>query len=92
MAEILTEQVGTVTAKTAITVMKLVCYHDLVGDILGRGRNEQQLIDVAADEGELDMLFALGQADVTSLVETWWKEGEAEALHKRCLSSIADRA
>ena len=42
--------------------MKLVCYHDLVGDVLGKGRDEQQIVDVVDDEDELDMLFALGKA------------------------------
>ena len=73
MAEILTEEVACVRTASARTLMKLVCYHDLVGDVLGRGRDERQLVDVADDKDELDMLFALGKADVTALSDQWWK-------------------
>ncbi len=68
--------------------MKLVCYHDLVGDVLGKGRDEQQIVDVVDDEDELDMLFALGKADATMLVEDRWGETAASQLHDRCLKAI----
>ncbi|QIP10306.1 DUF4433 domain-containing protein [Bradyrhizobium symbiodeficiens] len=92
MVEILTEHVATVGKASAKTLMKLVCYHDLVGDVLGKGRDEQQLIDVVDDENELDMLFALGKADATALVEHWWDESQADALYERCLAAIEDTA
>lgn len=89
MAEILTTQVGTVKQASAKTLMKLICYHDLVGDVLGKGRDEHQIVDVVDDAGELDMLFALGKADATVLVERWWNEHAAQALYARCLSAIS---
>lgn len=88
MAEILTEHVGVVEPSSARTLMKLVCYHDLVGDVLGKGRDEQQIIDVVDDRDELDMLFALGKADAMSLVEHWWNQGRADQLYDRCLRGI----
>lgn len=88
MTEILIKHVGTVDASSARTLMKLVCYHDLVGEVLGKGRDEQQIIDVVDDERELDMLFALGKADATALVEEWWNEAKAERLYDRCLKMI----
>lgn len=88
MAEILTEHVATVTASSARTLLKLVCYHDLVGDVLGRGRDEQQIIDVVDDVEELDMLFAVGKADVTALTPRWWDEESAERLYGRCVEAI----
>jgi hypothetical protein len=90
MAEILTEHVATVSEASARILLKLVCYHDLVGDVLGRGRDEQQIIDVVDDEEELDMLFALGKADATVLVEHWWNEEAANALYARCLEAIGE--
>jgi hypothetical protein len=92
IAEILTEHVGKVSATSAATLMKLVCYHDLIGDVLGRGRDEQQIIDVADDEEELDMLFALGKADATALVERWWDDDAADRLYERCLRAIEEAA
>jgi hypothetical protein len=90
MAEILTEHVAKVSEASARILLKLVCYHDLVGDVLGRGRDEQQIIDVVDDEEELDMLFALGKADATVLVEHWWNEEAANALYARCLEAIGE--
>lgn len=90
MAEILTEHVATVGKASARTLMKLVCYHDLVGDVLGKGRDEQQIIDVADDVDELDMLFALGKADATVLVEHWWNAPAAKSLYERCLEAIEE--
>jgi UTP:GlnB (protein PII) uridylyltransferase len=88
VVEILTEHVGNVKQEEAELILKLVTYHDLAGEVLGKGRNEQQLIDVAGNKTELDMLFALGKADATSLVELWWDEKTAMALYGRCLAKI----
>ncbi|MGE5609619.1 MAG: DarT ssDNA thymidine ADP-ribosyltransferase family protein [Bacillota bacterium] len=90
MVEILSEHVAKVSVASARTLMKLVCYHDLVGDVLGRGRDEQQIVDVVDDDEELNMLFALGKADATVLVEHWWDEQEAGALYNRCLKAIEE--
>jgi ssDNA thymidine ADP-ribosyltransferase, DarT/HD domain len=91
MVEILTERVTKVKQRNADLIVKLVCYHDLVGEVLGKGRDERQIVDVAADELELDMLFELGKADATSLVEWWWNEGAAAALRARCVAAIKSR-
>lgn len=91
MVDILANQVETVTQACANALTKLVCYHDLVGDVLGKGRSEQQIVDVVADEGELAMLFALCRADATALVEQWWNEDDAEELYERCLAAVNAR-
>ncbi len=88
MAEILTEHVASVNMSSARTLLKLVCYHDLVGDVLGRGRDEQQILDVVDSVEELDMLFAIGRADVMALYPSWWDEDCAEQLYDRCLKAI----
>jgi hypothetical protein len=90
MADILTKYVGTVGKASARKLMKLVCYHDLVGEVLGKGRDEQQIVDIVDSEEELDMLFALGKADATVLVEHWWNEWAADALYDRCLEAIEE--
>ena len=46
----------------------LVCYHDLIGDVLGKGRNKEQILSVAKTATDFDMLAALAIADVSSLV------------------------
>lgn len=88
MVDILTNYVGTVSARSAGRLAKLVCYHDLIGDVLGKGRNEQQITDAVDDKDELDMLFALGKADASVLVEHWWDQNAANELYGRCLEAI----
>lgn len=89
VVDILTKHVAYVNQEDAEAIAKLVCYHDLVGDVLGRGRDERQIIEVCdGDEDDLDMLFALGRADAMALVETWWDEKAAEALYARCRAAI----
>lgn len=90
MADILTKHVGSVSAPSARSLMKLVCYHDLVGDVLGQGRDEQQILDVVDDVAELDMLFAIAKADVNALVPRWWDEDKAAMLYQRCVEAIEE--
>ena len=92
MVEILTQNVQEIERETAETLLKLVCYHDLVGEVLGKGRDAQQIIDVAQSKRELDLLFALGRADATSLVEWWWDERRAAALYDWCWSAVRGRS
>lgn len=50
----------------------LVAYHDLIGDILERGRSKKELIDLDTDEQEFNMLIAISLADI-SAINTLWK-------------------
>lgn len=88
MAEILTEHVEKVTDSLARVLLKLVCYHDLVGDVLGKGRDEMQILDVVDSKDELKMLFALGKADVLALMPHWWDDEQAQELYDRCADAI----
>lgn len=88
LVEILTISLKTVNLEDARILLKLVLYHDLVGDVLGRQRDEQQIVDVADNQLELDLLFAIGKADATSLVEQWWNDDAATDLYERCLIAI----
>lgn len=91
MVEILTEHVGKVRQENAEFITKLVCYHDLVGEVLGKDRDEQQIVDIAESKLELKALFALGKADATSLVDWWWNQDLASALYDRCWKAIKVR-
>jgi len=57
--------------RSAKVICKLVCYHDLVGDIVGKGRRIEELAEIVEDERELDMLIALGKADMMSVNPVW---------------------
>ncbi len=65
---ILTEDIGTLDEKEVRQVILLVAYHDLIGDIIGKGRDQQQLLDVIDCAEDFDMLAALNCADVESLI------------------------
>jgi hypothetical protein len=60
VAEVLTEHVE-MSRDLARRLLKLVCYHDLVSDVLGKGRDEHQIIDVADDEKSWTCFFALAR-------------------------------
>lgn len=87
IARIFTEEVGSIKLANANLIAKLVCYHDLVGDVLGRGRHEAQIVQVADNEEELMLLFLLGKADATTLGFHWDQE-EADAIFSRASKAI----
>lgn len=91
MVEILTHHVASAKPKTVRRLLKLICYHDLVGDIIGRDRDERQLVDVAENRLDLDMLILIGHADASSLQERWeWNfVQKAAALRNRCAPLLA---
>lgn len=67
---------------------KLVCYHDLVGDILAKGRDREQLLSVADSPRELDMLFILAEADVKAVPALYWDAFKANQLYKWALARL----
>jgi hypothetical protein len=88
MVELMTTQVGNRGGGRVGQLLKLVCYHDLVGDVIGKGRDERQIVEIADGKSDLDLLFMLGKADATSLREYWWQEPAARSIYKRCLDLI----
>lgn len=77
LQRILLEEVHLSAEETRL-LCKLVCYHDLVGDITGRGRDPRQLAEIAETERDLDMLIALGEADMASVLPHWGTTAEQE--------------
>ncbi len=68
----------------------LVTYHDLIGEIMGKGRNLQQLIDIVENEKTLEMLAVLNLADVSALNRMWKSQynDKIEDLKKEVLEKI----
>jgi HD superfamily phosphodiesterase len=50
----------------------LVTYHDLIGEIIGKGRDIQQLKDIIKDETELEMLDTINEADIKAIDKSMW--------------------
>jgi len=86
LSRILAEEIETMKPRSAKVICKLVCYHDLVGDIIGKGRRIEELIDVVEDERDLDMLIALGKADMKSI--GWSNDAGIEVIRKRVIDSL----
>lgn len=86
---ILTEDIKELDEEEVRQVLLLVTYHDLIGDIVGNGRDRQQLLDVIQCQEDFDMLAALNCADVESLIpEDSW--GRATSSHRVWLQRIKD--
>lgn len=49
----------------------LVVYHDLLGDIIGKGRSKKELLNLDFCNDDLNMLAALTEADIRSLGGVW---------------------
>lgn len=88
LRRILTEELKTISASGAATLIRVICYHDLVSDVLHNDRDESQIIHVARSVGDLEMLFALSRADSEVLGEVRWDEDDASALFDRCRAAI----
>lgn len=65
---ILTQEFNEITEEEIRQILLLVAYHDLVGDIIGKDRDRNQLLDVVESAEDFDMLAALTCADVESLI------------------------
>ncbi len=71
LERILTEDFENLNEYEIRKICLLVAYHDLIGDIVGKDRNRQELFDIIEDENELNMLIAISLADVSSINTTW---------------------
>ncbi len=72
LKRILTEDFKELSEYEIKKICLLVAYHDLIGDILERGRNKQELIDIIKDEQELNMLIAISLADLFAINSSWY--------------------
>jgi putative nucleotidyltransferase with HDIG domain len=85
LTRILSEEIGGLSLADAKTLLRLVCYHDLVGDIVAKGRDEKQLDKICKNIRVLTMLTALGKADMAAINPLWitMYGREISALQKR---------
>jgi hypothetical protein len=90
LRRILTEEITTIKSRSIQVLAKLVCYHDLIGDIIAKGRDLEQLEAIAGSEQELDMLIALNLADAKAVVQGWYVQlaREVPALRTSVLAKL----
>lgn len=68
---ILIEDIEKITKYEIKMISLLVGYHDLIGEIIHKGRDIQQLFDVIENEDQLNMLSAINLADVAAIELAW---------------------
>ncbi|WP_336928869.1 DarT ssDNA thymidine ADP-ribosyltransferase family protein [Vibrio cholerae] len=90
LKRILTEDIGGLSEESIRKIVILVTYDDLIGDIVARDRDENQLVDVIENENDLNMLIALAKADMNSINISWViSHGPSiEALKSRMLQVL----
>ncbi|MCY1461656.1 hypothetical protein D9M71_793340 [compost metagenome] len=86
LKRILTEDIGGLDRETVRKIVLLVTYDDLIGDIVAKGRDEKQLFNVIESENDLNMLVALGKADMVSINWQW------PAIHHAKIELLKDSA
>lgn len=71
LVRILSEEIKNITFKDIQNICVLVVYHDLLGDIFGKGRDKQELIKLDLKYDTLLMLATLSEADIRALNSEW---------------------
>ena len=71
LKRILTEDIAKIKPRSAKVICKLVCYHDIVGDIVAKGHRVEELERIVENERELGMIISLGKADMMSVSPAW---------------------
>ncbi|WP_447796667.1 DarT ssDNA thymidine ADP-ribosyltransferase family protein [Pseudomonas moraviensis] len=92
LKRILTEDIGGLDRETIRKIVMLVTYDDLIGDIVAKGRDEKQLFSVIESENDLNMLVALGKADMLSINSQWPSihHGKIELLKGNAIKSLTE--
>ena len=90
LKRILTEDIGNLKYEVVKKIVKLVTYDDLIGDIVAKGRNEQQLFDIVESEEDINMITALGKSDMNSINPLWvfMNENKIEALKVKAIENL----
>ncbi|VVP88571.1 hypothetical protein PS938_01356 [Pseudomonas fluorescens] len=71
LKRIFTEDIGGWTKEQLRIVFMLVTYDDLIGDIVANNRDPRQIIDVVKTRRHVDLLIAIGKADMGAIREDW---------------------
>ena len=68
---ILIEEIEELSEYEIRMICLLVAYHDLMGEIFGKGRDKKQLFDILKTEKDFDMLDCLSYSDILSFNNGW---------------------
>lgn len=71
LKRILSEEIGGLSNKEIRQIVTLVVYDDLVGDIIGHKRNEDQMQKIIKIKSDVDMLILIAKCDMNSINPAW---------------------
>lgn len=71
LSRILIEDFENISENEIRTICLLVLYHDLIGDIIIKGRSEKELINLKINENDLNMLISITLADISAINYVW---------------------
>lgn len=71
LERILVEEFKVISKYEIRKICLLVIYHDIIGEVLEKGRSEKELLKLNLDENELNMLIAISIADVSAINFVW---------------------
>ncbi|AXK21465.1 DarT ssDNA thymidine ADP-ribosyltransferase family protein [Bacillus sp. COPE52] len=71
LKRILVEEFKTMSIDEIRKICLLVIYHDIIGEILAKGRSEKELLSLKIDDNELNMLIAISMADISAINPFW---------------------
>lgn len=94
LLRIFSTEVEEITDNNIEKIFLAVTYDDLIGEIVGKGRNKQQLFDIASTPDEINLLFAIGKADMKDVHEPWLEEHEdaLNALYEEAILRVEQDA
>ena len=75
LKRILCEEIGGLSNREIRQIVTLVVYDDLVGDIIGRERNEEQMQEIIKVKSDIDMLILIAKCDMNSINAVWVRDG-----------------
>ena len=78
LERILVEDFKILSATEIRKICLLVAYHDIIGDVVAKNRDIQQITEIIEDKSEFDMLASIGLADASAIRKEWETEIEDE--------------
>ncbi|GAA5438239.1 DarT ssDNA thymidine ADP-ribosyltransferase family protein [Deinococcus aquaticus] len=83
-------RIKNISEDDAIKILRLICYHDLIGDLMKGDRELSELLNITKNQSDIDMLLALSEADIKSINASWWDASKAEIIRAACISHIVE--
>ena len=90
LKRILTEDLPILPPDIVRKIIMLVTYDDLLGEIVAKGRDKNQLFDIITCPEDITMLVALSKADIGALNQIWLMQASAgiDALRVEALQKL----